>query len=164
MTAADVAELCAEWQTLGIAVWVDGGWGVDALLGRHTRPHRDLDIAVQEQDTTKLLESLSGRGYKETARDSRWNFVLADARGREVDVHVFVFDAEGNVVQGTRYAAESLTGNGAIYGQSVRCISAEWMVKYHTGYAVRDTDIQDVRALCRKFGIPLPQEYLQTDS
>jgi lincosamide nucleotidyltransferase A/C/D/E len=30
-----------------IEFYVDGGWGVDALLGKQTRPHADLDIAIQ---------------------------------------------------------------------------------------------------------------------
>ena len=28
----------------GIDVWLDGGWGVDALLGQQTREHDDLDL------------------------------------------------------------------------------------------------------------------------
>ena len=31
---------------LGIKVWIDGGWGVDALLGECTREHQDLDIMI----------------------------------------------------------------------------------------------------------------------
>ena len=33
-----------------IAAWVDGGWGIDALVSRQTRTHADLDLVV-EQDT-----------------------------------------------------------------------------------------------------------------
>ena len=32
---------------LGVELWIDGGWSVDALLGQQTRPHKDLDIAIQ---------------------------------------------------------------------------------------------------------------------
>src|SRR5919201_6639891 len=27
-------------------VWLDRGWGLDALLGEQTRPHDDLDLAI----------------------------------------------------------------------------------------------------------------------
>jgi lincosamide nucleotidyltransferase A/C/D/E len=27
-------------------VWLAGGWGVDALAGQETRPHRDADLCV----------------------------------------------------------------------------------------------------------------------
>jgi lincosamide nucleotidyltransferase A/C/D/E len=30
----------------GVRAWLDGGWAVDALLGRQTRLHSDLDLAV----------------------------------------------------------------------------------------------------------------------
>jgi lincosamide nucleotidyltransferase A/C/D/E len=51
------------------------------------------------------------------------------------------------------YPAASLTGIGTIDGQSVRCISAEWLVKFHSGYALDENDIKDVRRLCERFGI-----------
>ena len=33
------------------------------------------------------------------------------------------------------------------------------MVKFHTGYRLRDTDVRDVSALCERFGIDYPDEY-----
>lgn len=64
----------------GITVWVDGGWGVDALLGRHTRPHRDLDIALRHSDVPKLRALLGERSYQDVLRDDTrdCNFVLGD--------------------------------------------------------------------------------------
>jgi len=50
---------------LGVEIWIDGGWGVDALLGEQSRSHQDLDIAIEEKDVPKLKEMLCGRGYKE---------------------------------------------------------------------------------------------------
>jgi lincosamide nucleotidyltransferase A/C/D/E len=32
--AEDVVEVVAFLEGLGVEVWLDGGWGVDALLGR----------------------------------------------------------------------------------------------------------------------------------
>lgn len=46
MSAKDVVELLQLFQQNGIEVFVDGGWGVDALLGKQTRLHTDLDIAL----------------------------------------------------------------------------------------------------------------------
>jgi lincosamide nucleotidyltransferase A/C/D/E len=57
---------------------------------------------------------------------------------------------------GVAYPLESLRGTGTIQGSSVRCISAEWMVKFHSGYELDDDDYRDVSALCRRFGIPPP--------
>jgi lincosamide nucleotidyltransferase A/C/D/E len=34
----------------GLVVWLDGGWGVDALLGYRSRPHQDLDLVIARDD------------------------------------------------------------------------------------------------------------------
>jgi lincosamide nucleotidyltransferase A/C/D/E len=47
MTSIDVIDFYTTLENLGIEIWVDGGWGVDALLGEQTLPHKDLDIAIQ---------------------------------------------------------------------------------------------------------------------
>jgi hypothetical protein len=36
-----------------------GGWAVDAWLGRHTRDHKDIDIAVFQDDLNVLLDHLA---------------------------------------------------------------------------------------------------------
>jgi lincosamide nucleotidyltransferase A/C/D/E len=81
-----------------------------------------------------------------------------------VDVHVIAFDADGNGLygppeRGVMYPAASLTGTGMISDHPVRCISAEYVVRFHTAYEPHDTDFRDVSALCERFGIPYPEEY-----
>ena len=161
MTGRDAVELLTLFEQNKIEVWVDGGWGVDALLGYQTRSHDDLDIALCHNDVPKLRELLEARGYTDVPRnDTRdCNFVLGDEYGREVDVHSFVFDEQGKVIFGVPYPADSLTGTGAIEGLAIRCISVEWMVKFHAGYTLDDNDYRDVLALCQRFDILLPEEY-----
>jgi len=90
--------------------------------------------------------------------------VLVDREGREIHVHVIVLDEKGNGIYGPRekgemYLARSLTGTGKIEGQPVRCISAEWSVRFHSGYGLTKKDFQDAAALCDEFGIELPAEH-----
>lgn len=160
MTPADVLEIVELLEGEGIEVWLDGGWGVDALLGKQTRTHGDLDIAVQHRDVPKVRVLLGARGYRDVPRhDTKdWNFVLGDDRGHEVDVHSYTFDFEGKHVYGTEYPADALTGAGSVSGRAVRCVSAEHMVRFHSGDDLRETDIQDVHALHKRFGLPLPKE------
>jgi len=162
MEAESVIELYNLLQSNGIEVWIDGGWGIDALLGKQTRPHKDLDIAINHKDKPKLRKLLEERGYKDIARDdtSDWNFVLGDGE-REIDVHTFVFDEKGNNIYGAAYPKQSLTGTGAINGESVKCIPPEWVVKFHAGakYEPKAKDIQDVNAVCDKFGLKPPENY-----
>ena len=161
MNASGVIDLYSTFTAAGIVVWIDGGWGVDALLGRQTRAHDDLDIVIQENDVPAMREILAARGYADVPRDDshRWNFVLGDAQGRQVDVHVVVLDTAGEVIDGLAYPSDSLTGAGTIAGSTVRCIDPGHLIKFHSGYPIREKDRLDVAALCQQFSIPLPAQY-----
>jgi lincosamide nucleotidyltransferase A/C/D/E len=161
MSGDVVVELMQLFNQQSIDVVVDGGWGVDALLGEQTRSHADVDIALQHKDVPKLRALLEARGYKDVPRDDTrdWNFVMGDEQGHEVDFHSYTFDAHGTLVFGVEYPLDSLTGTGSIQGQPVKCISAEWMVKFHVGYDLDENDYRDVSALCERFGMALPAEY-----
>ena len=43
--------------------WVGGGWGVDVLVARQTRDHRDLDLAVDAEHLQTCLRTLNDLGY-----------------------------------------------------------------------------------------------------
>lgn len=161
MTASDVVDFVRLLDQHQIEVYLDGGWAVDALLGEQTRTHADLDIAIQHKDVARLRELLAARGYKDVPRkDTReCNFVMGDEAGHQIDIHSYTFDAAGNLIFGVPYPAESLTGSGSVNGYPVRCISAEWAVKFHTGYQVDADDYHDVLVLCRRFGLEMPAEY-----
>lgn len=169
MTQQDLLELLDHFELAGCLVWLDGGWGVDALLGEQTRRHGDVDVVVVEQHLPMLVATLKGRGFTAQSGGRDWNFVMADDRGREVDVHVVVLDAEGNGLYGPQdngecmYPADALTGNGSVSGRPVRCLTADYQVISHTGYELDADDFQDVHALHKRFGVPLPPEYQAAD-
>jgi lincosamide nucleotidyltransferase A/C/D/E len=165
MKSSDVVNIYKLIADNNIDIWLDGGWGVDALLGAQTREHGDVDIVVQQKDVLKLREIFGEKGYREVKRDdtSDWNFVLGDGN-LLVDVHVVTFDEKGNGIYGTPergifYPAYSFEGTGKIEGFSVKCLTAEYQVESHTGYEIDRDDYNDVSALCMKFNIPLPVEY-----
>lgn len=161
MTSGDVLSLYQQLENLGVQIWIDGGWSTDALLDKQLRPHKDLDIAIQWKDVPKLREVLAAKGYKQVKEDSKWNFVLRDDNAHEIDVHAFIYDDKGNIVEGIMYPAESLTGTGVIEGKSVRCISPKYMVEFLAPYISKwpEKYVDAVRELCEKYGIELPKEY-----
>jgi hypothetical protein len=50
------------------APWcVAGGWALDLFLGRATRPHGDLDLALFRDDQARLREHLAGWSFRKVA-------------------------------------------------------------------------------------------------
>ena len=64
MTADDVIAFVQLLKRHDINLYIDGGWGVDALLGEQTRPHADLDIAVEHKDVPQIRALLEARGIR----------------------------------------------------------------------------------------------------
>ncbi|MEM6854943.1 MAG: hypothetical protein AAF593_11095 [Planctomycetota bacterium] len=166
MSGDDVIDFYRRFNVSGIEVWIDGGWGVDALLGYQTRTHGDLDIVIQQHDVAAALEIIKAVGFSEITRDDSraWNFVYGDDGGRLIDFHVVKFAAYGNgiygpIENGDFYPAEAFTGKGEIRQHAVRCISVAYQVQSHTGYALREIDYQDMQRLHAAFGVSLPDGY-----
>ena len=162
MTAADVLEILDRLDAAGVEWWIDGGWGVDALLGYETRPHADLDFAIRADDVDRLRDVLPE--FHRIDHD-QWPaaYVLRDHRGRELDFHPLELDQDGNGWQpqpdGSRalWPREALTGRGSIGGRDVRCTTPEFQVESHLYDGYDDLDWAAVAALCREFELPLPR-------
>jgi lincosamide nucleotidyltransferase A/C/D/E len=161
MSAEDALALVKLFEQNQIEVTLDGGWGVDALLGEQTRSHADLDIVIPYMEVTQLRELLEARGYRDVPRpDTReCNFVMGDDDGRLIDIHTYTLDKANHPEQGLDYPLESLNGTGSINGYLLRCITVECMVEFHSGYTLDENDYHDVKALCQRFGIEIPAEY-----
>ena len=50
VTCFDVCEILEMLSEASVKVFLDGGWGVDALIGRETRIHNDIDLFVEKKD------------------------------------------------------------------------------------------------------------------
>ena len=162
MRALDVLEIVSSLGGAGIAVWLDGGWGVDALLGEETRAHDDLDVVMAIALWDAAREALRARGFGLTVDELPTRCVLRDLGDRRIDMHPVVFDAEGVGLQRQpdgsdfRYPPEGLAGMGTIAGRPVRCLTPELQLRCHLGYEPDDEDVHDMRLLCARFGMPLP--------
>ena len=64
MSAGDVSAVLERLAQAEISVWLDGGWGIDALVGEQTRAHDDLDLVVPRGDTNRAQEALRPLGYR----------------------------------------------------------------------------------------------------
>jgi lincosamide nucleotidyltransferase A/C/D/E len=82
MTAADVVEILGWLGAASADVWLDGGWGVDALVGEQTREHEDLDLIVRDAHEPRMREVLATHGFTQVGGVPQF-FVLADEGGRK---------------------------------------------------------------------------------
>lgn len=146
-------------------VWVEGGWGIDALLGEQTRAHDDLDLGVRFEDVERICTVLGDF----RRRDVEWpsSFILEDANGRKVDCHPLRFDENGDGWQANnlggppyRWPREGLEGVGQILGLPVPCITPELQVAWHQHEGFDDVDWQDMQHLADRFGLDLPERCL----
>jgi lincosamide nucleotidyltransferase A/C/D/E len=163
VNSSDVVELIRFLDDAHIEVWLDGGWGVDALLSTEARTHKDVDIIVRLSDTETLREVLQDKGFVIRLGGTPSNFVLADSSGREIDVHAVTFDDNGNGVyrmvngQDWIYPAAGFDGLGTVRDVEVRCLSPAAQVLCHAhGYVPTEKDIEDMERLRARFGVELP--------
>jgi lincosamide nucleotidyltransferase A/C/D/E len=163
--AADASRILGQLEAAGLVVWLDGGWGVDALLGRQTRPHQDLDLVIARDDLAAARQTLASAGFAHDATAVPGlpaRLVLVDADGRQVDLHPVIFDRHGYGWQDLgadawgAYPAEELTATGVIAGLSVRCKTPTLEVRHRLGYPLSATDRHDLALLARHFGVAVP--------
>ena len=93
ITEKDAIDLIMLAEELEINVFIDGGWGVDALLGEQTREHQDIDLFVEERQAVRFIHALHQQGFKERTEtySTPQHIVFADADGRTVDLHLFTY-------------------------------------------------------------------------
>ena len=165
MRSRDVLEIVDRLGAAGVRVWLDGGWGVDALIGYQTRDHEDLDLVIPLSESDLTRRTLTALGFELVEEESTLCFVARDGGGRCVDVHTVTFDDEGGALQrqedGTfwRYPPEGFSGLGRVNGSEVTCLSAEVQVLCHLNYEPDETDRRDMERLAESHSISLPQPY-----
>lgn len=63
-------ELAPVLERFAFPWWIAGGWAIDLALGRSTRAHDDVDVAVLRRDQRALFDALGG-----------WDLRYADPAG-----------------------------------------------------------------------------------
>jgi lincosamide nucleotidyltransferase A/C/D/E len=152
MSLADVMAVLDAVRSVGCRFWLEGGWGVDALVGHQSRPHRDVDLDIDGAFEDEVLAALADLGYV-IETDWRPNRVELVAPGRGwVDVHPLVIDDHGDARQATLDGGwhefpGSFFATGHLDDVAVPCVSREAQLLFHSGYELRQVDRRDLALL-----------------
>jgi len=152
-------ELAAE----GVQGWLAGGWGVDALLGRQTRLHNDIDFVISDDEPPfeQIQQALAREGFwfvgifHHPGIPAPWCHTWRHRAGAKVEVLPVPlckppFVADGADIGGVRQPFTK----GSINGRSVPCLSAELQLLMHEGYPQREADTHDVALLRAYLDLP----------
>jgi len=162
----EVLAIVTDFKDAGRRVWIDGGWGIDTLLGEVTRHHEDVDLVVELGSLGAVLACLSNLGFVTTEDLSPVRVVLTSPDGRRVDLLPVTFDEDGTGWQigaspdgsDCPYPAEGFTV-GRIMDVVVPCLTAELQIEHHSGYTPRERDREDMTRLAVRFGLHVPQTF-----
>ena len=95
MQPDEVLTVVRELQARNLQVWIDGGWGVDALFGEVTRRHDDVDLVVELKELPEVVGCLSCLDFSVSEDRSPVRVVLRSPDGRQVDLHPVTFAEDG---------------------------------------------------------------------
>lgn len=161
VTVPDACEILEMLSEASIKVFLDGGWGDDALIGRETRIHNDIDLFVEKKDYGKAISVIVGKEYREVPMDytTGCHTIWKDENGRIIDLHCFEYVEDGILYDGYTYPGDTFSGKGNIGNIKVSCINPQAQVLFHLGYEYDENDLHDVLLLCRVFNLEIPEEY-----
>jgi DNA-binding response OmpR family regulator len=158
MPAAQVLTVLDQVDAAGVQAWVAGGWGVDALAGRQTRRHYDLDLLMGDEpgEYAKVAAVLSREGFREAETEHNpglpmpWRHAWRHDEGYSVEVLPVVLRDPPFSWPATAAAEagqELPFTVGTIGGWPVPCLSAALQLTLHTGYPPRPVDETDTGVL-----------------
>lgn len=95
-----LSEISKISKSLEIDFWLRGGWALDFLLGKITRPHDDIDLVTWIQNREQLEKKLLQAGYEQIPVKEEFRNRQSDFRKGTVDV-TFIYlthSADGNLI------------------------------------------------------------------
>lgn len=171
MRTEDVLNVVDALEAEAVPFCLAGGWGVDALVGRQSRSHDDLDVVIDnyEQDLQRAVDALSPLGFKLVASFERsaWmpkNSVLEDDTGRRVDLDSLnwqilarEFGPPGADESARKAFEHHVFTEGTVGGRRVPCLSADVQLLYHTHFELTLPHRHDVNLLRDELGASVPE-------
>jgi aminoglycoside-2''-adenylyltransferase len=84
-------------EALAIDYWLFGGWAVDLYVGRVTRPHDDIDLAIWLDDHRRIAEILAADGWVHAPADDEDGGTAYKREGVRLELTYLVRNGDGDV-------------------------------------------------------------------
>jgi hypothetical protein len=91
----DIGWLQATLTDQGIDYWLFGGWAVDFHVGRVTRDHADVDIAIWAGDLERIRALLQAEGWTHAPVPGEDGYTGYERRGTRLELAFLARDEEG---------------------------------------------------------------------
>lgn len=140
-----------------IPSWLDGGWAVDALAHKQTRPHQDVDFLIPIKYTNKLINLFLHEGFIIDEDETELPYRLVVVNPSEfvmVDFHLVIKQKDNSMIfritnykenapsYDYTYSSEGLSGVGKINDEEIPCITLDEQIRCRTSrkYSFEDPD------------------------
>lgn len=153
-----------------VPYWLAGGWGVDALLGRRTRRHKDIDVVIEDfaRNEPKARRAFLALGFTHVDFDeggmwmpTRSNF--EDGAGHRIEVLDIDWERVGSALDSEHEPAPSSESArekhadqvftvGTMGGRPVPCLTSRAQLLFHTGFTLEASGRLNVSLLRSEFG------------
>ncbi len=153
---------------LGLGYWLAGGWGVDALVQRQTRRHKDIDIIIEdfERNEPKARQAFLALGFDHVKMDQGgvwmpWRSNFEDRAGHRIELlaidwahlnDVFSLAPEPRHPMSSQDLAGEVLTVGTLNGRSIPCLTRSAQLLFHTGFPLENAGTTDVSLLQTEFG------------
>jgi len=165
---AELVLVVESLEDLALPYWLAGGWGVDALVQRQTRRHKDIDIIIEdfEHNEPKARQAFLALGFHHVQMDQGgvwmpWRSNFEDRAGHRIELlaidwahlnDVFALAAEPPNPTSTEDLAGEILTVGMLNGRPIPCLTRNAQLLFHTGFPLEDAGTTDVSLLHTEFG------------
>jgi len=165
----ELIEVAGALEAANVRYWLAGGWGVDALVGRQTRTHRDLDVVIDrfESNEPRARHALEAIGFRHVKFDAGgiWmplRSTLDDDSGHKVELmgidwprltrEMRARAGAGGATPASDAQVEDVFAEGTVNGRRVPCLSAQVQRLFHTGFHLEPGGHHNVNLLDSEIG------------
>jgi lincosamide nucleotidyltransferase A/C/D/E len=154
MHLRDAEEILGVLSAAGVRWWLAGGWGVDALVGRQTRRHKDLDVVVGRADLDAAVAALAARGFRPVPEDYPGAYrhipgtmlpdreLVQDPAARTVDLHPVDVERWPALI-----GVPDAFATGSLGAGPMPCLSLAAQVVVHQGFEPADEHLANMRRI-----------------